>query len=238
MPNSETSDDSAVEKLRGMVEASGGSRAWIGISSAELRYRVTGRAGVQRERLMLDDWSSDRVRYRRALVGMKGRPMDHDGKALLVVQRAKDGRKEIDIPEFDQARVLVDHLPAPAAQVILRNPAYIVKTGTYCAAEKICLNIYRRPEPQAPFRDEQQWILDASTHLPERIMVLLPSVLRPQDQIWKTVFFGGYRSEEGVMLPHSISAGLPGGGTHGQELIAVKFSCGFDVNAFDREVNQ
>ncbi len=236
---STSSDAAAKAALQQMVTASGGSQVWGTLGSSILRYRITGSSNTQpADRLMLDDWSSDKTRYRRGYQGMTGHPVEHNGRADLHVVSPKDKKKTITIQEFDQARVLASHIPAAAALVILRNSAYIAKTRPECPAQKVCVTIYRRAAPKDPFQCEEQWTLDVTTHLPEEVSLLLPSVLPDARRAWKSTLFYDYRSEQGVQLPHRIVFRIQGlEGPH-QELVSARFSTGFDTAVFDQEMGK
>ncbi len=239
LSSSSTSDETAKTMLRQVITASGGFQLWNTTGSSMLRYRSAGASEAQQpDRLMLDDWSSDKVRYLRGHVGMTGHPIEHDGKTSLSVVSSKDKKKIVTIPEFDQARVLASHLPAAAALVILRSPIYIAKTSTGCEPGRACLAVYRRLASQSDFRREQQWVLDMNTHLPIAIRLLLPDVLRGNFEVWKTVSFSDYRLEQGLQLPHLLATGILGQNGPAQKLLDAKFSVGFDTASFNQEVGK
>ena len=125
---------------------------------------------------MLDNWSTDATVYRRGAIGSKSAPHDHNGQDSF---RPSDTGKAGTIAEFDQARVLAGSLPAAAAEIILRRTSsYIAKdaTGTRCTTTLMCVDIYRKSKPNAPFIREEEWLISRETGLPTIVDLILPNL--------------------------------------------------------------
>jgi hypothetical protein len=235
LSSNSTSDQAAIQILRKVIEASGGMSAWNNLRSAKVRVAVTSADVPQpHELLMLDDWSSDSVMYRRGVMGAKKAPIDHSAKAAFTVA---DGKKERQVPEFDQARILVGHMPAAAAEVILRKNSYVVKQvdAAECKSGRLCIDIYRQSSPKAPFVREQEWVILQATSLPDKVSVLLPTLIG-HSEIWKETLFKQMTLQNGLTIPGEVELRLPGGRTQTHTLVSFTPNTEFNAAAFDQEL--
>lgn len=238
LPPTSASDPAATDALARAIEASGGRAAWRLIHSAQLRIKVTTAGSAQsRNVLMLDDWTSNVVLYRRGTIGANKAPMDHSGQANLVVT-SRDGKTR-QLPEFDQARVLAGSLPSAAAHIILRNPSYLVKQDAdpKCGSQTICIDVYRQPAANAPFIREEEWTISASTSLPLTIVLFLPNLIghRP---VLESFHFDQMMTQNGLTIPATVELTSPGGGIQVRTLVSFSPNVPFDKAVFDKELSQ
>jgi|GEM_PF-3513791 len=241
------SDLAATQALQNVISRSGGRSAWSAMHIVKCRYRIVGTTGRHPDLLMLDDWTTTIVRYRRGEAGSGRQPRDHDGNPSL---RSPSDPTSPKIPEFDQARVLADHLPAAAASTIIGSGSYIVKSipQTLCIPANTCLAVYRRLHERMALK-EQEWTISDSTGLPTSILLRLPSVSMnpPQGTIvpaspmhhpltWERVRFDTYDIQGDVTVPGLIAISFPGGSGQLRKLVSARASQVFDKAAFDAEV--
>ncbi len=237
LPSSATSDSVATQALHSVIQASGGMKAWRETRSAKIRLTITALGSTQsHESLMLDDWSSDSPRYRRGTVGSNRTPKEHSGQATFI---ASQGEQKRAVPEFDQARVLAGSLPAAAAEIILRNPAYIAvqASGARCTSDSLCVDIYRQTASKSPLIREEEWIISQSTGLPTVIDIILPNLagVRP---IFEEFKFDQWTNEHGVQIPSKIEMRHPSGATQVRTVVSFQPSAGFDTASFDKELSR
>jgi len=237
LPQTATSDPAAVSALEKVIEASGGRQAWGAIHSAKVRLTVTSAGDKEsHDVVMLDDWSSDIVRYRRGTVGASRKPKDHDGQTTLSVLRAgKIGQ----LHEFDQAHVLAGNLPAAAASIILRRPSYIAKeaNGAKCAPPAFCVDIYFRSTDQGPFVRQEEWTLSDTSNLPLRIDLFLPNLMG-STPIIEEFQFDSMMRQAGLVIPNRIEMRPPGGGTQIRDVLRFEPNVAFDKDSFDQELSR
>jgi hypothetical protein len=238
LPPTATSDPAAVGLLERVIESSGGKPAWRTLHSAKIRLTVTSAGPIPyRDVLMLDDWSSDAVLYRRGTVGSKRAPTDHSGQAALTTI-SREGKTR-QIPEFDQARVLAGSLPAAAAGIILRRTIYIVKQelGPRCTTGSLCVDIYRQQRPQEPFVREEEWVISQSSGLPTEVDLLLPN-LTGHRPIFEEFQFDQMMTQSGLQIPSKIELRPPGGGVQIRTVVSFTPNAAFDKTSFDQELSQ
>ncbi len=132
------SDPAAIQAMQNVMAQSGGAAAWQNLRSAKEVFSIV-RPPEEKSRvqLLLDDWSLDTARYRRAVKGQTTPPPDHNGVASFPV---KVGNSQRTLPEFDQARTLVRRLPAASAEIMLRRREYILRINKWerCESGSIC----------------------------------------------------------------------------------------------------
>ncbi len=157
LPKDATSDPAAIAMMQNALAASGGLQAWRALRKAKSQYSSPGPKGKTISVLLLDDWTSSSVRYRRGVRGSNVSPVDHDGHTTFAVGAA--GKHPQQVPEFDQARVLADHLPSAAIEVMLRSKSYLFKpiNDRQCSVGNVCAKVYRQAIEDGPFLDEQEW---------------------------------------------------------------------------------
>lgn len=226
-----TSDATAVSAFEELIDASGGRDVWSSIHDAVLRQRVGDPAGKTAERLYMDDWSLDKARYRRSSIGDGRKPKDHDGRDHYTV-KTEYGEKII--PEFDRAHLIAGTLPAGAATVILSSKEYIVRlgTGSRCGRDTRCVNVYLRVGNI--FVRRQEWILSNATHLPEKVDLVLPSLLGNSTPV-QEFSFQSFETHHKVIVPSLSTVSIASGRPVRMALVRVEFNRGFDKQAFDKE---
>ena len=232
-----TSDQPAINLMRNVVAASGGLHAWSQVRSAKALYTSVDSHNAPHRSLLLDDWSSTNVRYCRGHEGSNVTRLHHDGRSSFNTSVNGKARQ---VPEFDQARILAHHIPAAAAEVILRTSSYLLKTvpNSECAQGYSCVDVYRRLSPHGPYLKEQEWELSSSSGLPDTIKLRLPDVLRGTKEIWESLSLRDYANKSSILVPHTIIAHMPGGSTQTRRLASINFGVPFDMQAFDKEVAQ
>ncbi|WP_213807876.1 hypothetical protein [Granulicella sp. dw_53] len=237
LPPSEKSDPEAIKVAQRAVEASGGMEAWDAVHAAKSRMSMSiwGKSNPA-YLLMLDDWSTSMPRYRRGVVGTTIAPRNHDGQEDTDTTKHSMNVSQ----EFDQVRLLADHIPAAALQIALRRSEYILKLSTDndCNERYRCFDVYRRLAGEGPYLREQHWILIPSTGLPDAVQ-LLPSNLHHQNNnIWEEVSYLGYTNSDGLLVPSQIAISF--GNHHKQvlSLVAIAMDAAFDTQQFDQELKK
>jgi hypothetical protein len=161
--------------------------------------------------------------------------VDHDSHAKFTV-----GTEEhrLEVPEFDQARVLADHLPSAAIEVMLRSNDYIFKQipADHCSRGNTCAAVYRQSVSNGPFQKEQEWDFSTSTGLPVAVKLLLPDALRNTAEVWEQISFGDYAPNSNCLIPQVLNVALPGGRSQTRHLDFIQQAVPFDVQAFDQEL--
>jgi hypothetical protein len=230
------SDPAAVQIFRSVLQQSGGIDTWKGIRSMEIRvsFVVPGKPNPV-NLLMLDDWSTKATIYRRGFVGLTTTPRDHNGAPAFNTKKNGTGKT---VQEFDQARVLADHVPAAAIEVILRRPDYVVKQSDSdkCPNAQQCLDVYRQNIPNGPFVKEQHWIISTSNGLPTKVKLRLPSLLQPSREIWEEVSYNNYAPNNGLTVPTDVEINMGAGMRQRSHLEAMTPGVVFDAKHFDQEL--
>ena len=167
--------------------------------------------------------------------GQPTNPIDHNGGQTFV---AKVGTAQYMVQEFDQARTLVSHLPAAAAEVMLRRREYILKISVSrrCDSGNICVDVFRTWGSNVPPFPEQQWTIDASTGLPVTVRFVLPRVGNDLRSQWEDVRFLRYAAERELVIPVATEFTKPSGTKEAWTFVSLKENCGFDPASFDQEV--
>jgi hypothetical protein len=224
--------------MQNVMVQSGGEAAWRGIRSAEETFTVK-RLGDKssRVRLVLNDWSLDAARYRNGVQGQVDTPTDHNGDQTFV---AKLGNAQFTVQEFDQARALVGHLPAAAAEVMLRRKEYALKISTSrrCDSANICVDVFHIRAPNMPLIPEQLWTIAVSNGLPVSVQLALPRVGNAPPNQWEEVRYVGYAAENGLVIPVATEHIKASGSKETWTFVSIKENCGFDTAKFDKEVAQ
>jgi hypothetical protein len=236
LPPTATSDPSAIQLLKNVVEASGGESVWSGIHSSKMRVNlsVPGRTDT-RDFLYLDDWTAPgTIKYRRGAIGSGRVPVDHTGTTTFTVKR---GDKVRTVPEFDQARLLVGNLPAAAAEIIIQNSSYVAKQlpSGRCRKNQTCIEVYRQANAQSLFVREQEWAFSGSDSLPSMVDLRLPNLLG-RNEIWQEFRFGQTTQVNGLTVPSVVELHNPGGGKQIRKLVSFHPNATFDTAAFDQEL--
>ncbi len=237
LPTTAKSDPNMVLALRQFIDNSGGIRRWDNIKSAELRVTMMALGSKEaHDAILLDDWSSNVVRYRRAVIGMKRPPIDHDGAHQLEMQNT--GRPRY-FREFDQARLLAGSLPAAAAEIILKNSSYIVQRDktSLCPLGYLCANIFRKANTGYPFVREEEWFFDPESGMPKAIDLVLPN-LSGQRPVMEEFQFVHMTTQDGLLIPEHVRLIPPGGGIQSRTLVFLKSNVPFDKRAFDEEIEK
>ena len=228
------SDPSAVEMLKLLLDQGGGRKAWSGIHSAKFKADVSmsGVSGT-RSSLLVDDWSSRETKYRRKFEGRSEQPIEHNGTRTFAVRKGKDVKR---VPEFDQARVLLSHMPLAAAEILLRRPEYRVSLPKYrrCSSDSSCFDVYRAIGNSSVSLREQEWTISNSTHLPTVIRYILPNTGGGLMQ-WKEIDFTQFASVNGLSVPTDIDIKLPGGLKQHWHYSLLGTNVAFDAQVFDGE---
>jgi hypothetical protein len=229
------SDVAAVQALRNVVLQSGGEAAWGGLtSSKEFFSMVSPSDPTPKTTAFLDDWSLPTTRYRRKTNGQKAPPVDHNGTSTFSV-RINGGWKGA--PELDQPRALMSHLPVVAAQILLRDPQYVLKLSKseMCAADMVCVEVYRMAGSMFLPHPEELWTISSATGLPVRVRYRTPTVI--PGETWSQASFLKYSQEGDLILPTSIVTSLAGP-QQAWTFVSLQKNPGFDTAAFDNEVGK
>jgi hypothetical protein len=235
IPPSMESEQAAVETLKAVLDHAGGRKAWAGVHSVKLKADVSmsGVTGTHRA-LFLDDWATKDTRYRRRFEGRNEVPREHDGGKSFPLQK-KGAVKHV--PEFDQARVLLSHLPFASAEIMLRRSEYKIVTPKYrrCPADSLCFDIYQTVSAGGAAMRQQEWTISKASYMPTVIRYILTNsgtgLLK-----WKEIDFGQFSTLNGFSVPVDIDTGLPGGIKQHWHFSAVELNAAFDKKAFDNEV--
>jgi len=189
---------------------------------------------------MLDDWTSGTTKYRRGIVGSSGKPKDHNGASSLDIRDPKGEVLKRTVPEFDQGRVLADHLPAAAADVIIRSHDYIVKSiqSDQCLSQNNCIAVYRSSIDKGPYTLEQIWTITNTSGLPSVIKLRLPDVMRGTRTFWKTIAYSDYKNVNNVFVPATLNVSMPMGVAQTRTLVSIQPDVAFDTHNFDQEIGQ
>jgi hypothetical protein len=236
LPSTASSDVTATNILNAMLEASGGKARWANVHSATLKVRYGNNApGGSKERLFMDDWSSQTTRYRRSALGGRTTPKDHEGRKRYAVHTQYGNRV---LPEFDQAHLIAGNLPAAAATIILSNPQYIAKIANDkdCSADSVCIDVYLKEGKL--YRRQEKWKLSKATHLPETIDLLLHSLFSGGRNPVEEFTFSTYGTREGLLVPTSGSISMPGGPPIETTLVRCDLGRLYDKAKFDAEALQ
>jgi type II secretory pathway pseudopilin PulG len=230
------SDSAAIQALQNVIAQSGGQAAWGGLTSAQESFSVAGPTGqAAKMTLLLDDWSLATTRYRRKTQGQKDAPIDHNGTPTFSVSMGGTLRTA---PEFDQPRVLMGHLPAAAAEILLQRPEYVLKISTSqaCAVGSVCVEVYRVSNPKLPPVPEELWTITSATGLPSKVSYRAV-VFSPLHDTWSQASFLKYAQEGNLVVPTSIETSFLG---RQQMLtfVSLEQNPGFDPAKFDNEVGQ
>jgi hypothetical protein len=227
------SDQAAVQAMRNVIVQSGGVAAWQQIRSAKEAFSVLSPGEkTPQVALFLDDWSLATTRYRRRMRGQTNPPGDHNGDPTYPTDM---GSTHVMTPEFDQARVLLNKLPAAAAEVMLRRPEYVLQVSkSPCEAGMICIDVFRILNSTMQLLPEQQWKINATSGLPASIRYWVPSIGASPGRLLKEVHFLQYATEDGLVLPVSIMTKF-GSLLQAWNFISFKSNPGFDTSKFDRE---
>jgi hypothetical protein len=232
------SDPTAIQTMQAALQQSGGIYKWRGIHSAEMRVTIPPHGkSAPVTLLLLDDWSTLNTKYRRGFVGKTKTPKDHNGAASF---NSKADGTGMTVPEFDQARVLADHLPAAAIEVILRRPEYVVKQSApgKCPAESLCVDVYRQSYPQGPFVKEQEWIISTASGLPASVQYRLPNLLHSGIETWGKITYKAYSTSSGLQVPSDVEIDIGSGMKMESQLQSLNLNVPFDTKHFDQEIAQ
>jgi len=234
LPQNATSDSSAVAAMQAVLKRLGGASAWTTIRSAETHATIFSLDGKKSVPLyLLDDWSTDVTKFRRRLPASSQKPVDHIGTPARMVH-TPNGDKAM--PEFDQARVLLEHLPGAAIEIMLRKPEYIFKSGSNgrCGPSEQCVDVYRKGQNGLIVK-EQEWTISAATDLPSCVRYTSPNILGPSTQTWQRIDFDGFRSVGNVVVPSQVDLGAPNGSHARLSYRVPTFNLQYDTSAFDAE---
>lgn len=237
LPPTVASDPQATTAMRSALDRLGGVAAWRQIRSAETHATVSTLDGSKSTELyMLDDWSVAGTRFRRRSPVLTGPPRDHNGAPVVVVHTARGDKA---MPEFDQARVLLDHLPGAAIEIMLRRPEYIFRPsiGRLCGKGQQCIDVYRKP-PAGPTLKEQEWTISASTGLPETVRYAVQNLANSSAQIWEEIDYQDFQTVDGVVVPSVVDIALPMGLGQKFSFQTPTFNQPFNTAAFDSETIQ
>ncbi len=229
------SDPAAIQAMQNVMAQSGGTAAWTGMRSAEEAFSVLGtNETTPHVILLLDDWSQETTRYRRKVQGQSSPPSDHNGAPTYL---ATLGGRQVTVPEFDQARVLVGQLPAAAAEVMLRRSEYVLKISIVqkCKESDICVDVYRTHGPALPPIPDQQWKISQATGLPSTVRYQETTIGQVPGPVWKEVYFLQYAAEDGTVVPVSIGTNFRGQ-RQTWTFVSLEKNPGFDISQFDSEV--
>jgi hypothetical protein len=153
------------------------------------------------------------------------------------VVHTKSGDKII--PEFDQARVLIAHLPGASIEILLRRPEYVLKISAagHCGADQQCVEVYRTPKVGPTFK-EQEWSISTATGLPTVVRYTIQNVNNPSKSIWEEVDYKTFQTVQGVMVSSQVEMGFPGGRRQTFSYSAPTLNQPFNTGAFDSEAIQ
>jgi hypothetical protein len=236
LSSSSISDEGARRLVLQVVTNSGGLQAWRSVRSARTDFAEPSPQGAPKRHMMMDDWSTDTVRYSRAFGGDQSSAVNRDG---IPSYKVADKHGQHTLPEYDQARILVDHLPAAAAEIMLRHAEYIFKnvdTGQ-CPEGFSCIDVYRQPQTNAAFVREQEWVVSNTTTMPVTIFINLPNPMNQATQ-WKRVDFDNFTTIGSLTVPNSISTSYPGGMRHRRTLTSLRINAPYDKVSFNVEVGR
>jgi hypothetical protein len=237
-PVPQQSDPAAIQAMENVLVQSGGIAAWRGVSSAKESFSVLQADDTSSHiMLLLDDWSLESTRYRRAVQGQKRSPEDHNG-ATTFKFRAGTTRL-MTAPEFDQATTLVGRLPAAAAEVMLRRPEYVLKISQSqkCRSGDICIDVFRKSGSALPASPEQQWKISSNTGLPTSIRYRTASIGPATTPSWREITFVKFATENGLVVPVTIAM-VGGGKLQAWTFVSLNVNPGFDTARFDQEATQ
>ena len=232
LPQTATSDPQAISIMQSTLAHLGGVEEWRGIRSAETHVTVTRPDGTSPKKLyMLDDWSTDNTRFRRRSPAFTGAPVDHNGSGMRVIHSPKGMTA---VPEFDQARVLLQHLPGASLEIILRKPEYLVKSAKnrFCASSSQCVDVYRK-NPHGPTLKEQEWTISTETGLPMSVRYAGLSLMSSSMQVWEKIDFGTFQKSGNVLVPGDAMLGTPNGHSAKFTFDPPAFNQPYDTKKFD-----
>jgi hypothetical protein len=224
--------------MQAALQQLGGVSIWRGIHSAEMRLTIPSHSqSAPATLLLLDDWSATTTKYRRGFVGKTKTPKNHNGASSFNTKADGTG---MTVPEFDQARVLADHIPAAAIEVILRRPEYVVRQGDSrkCPSESQCVDVYRQRDPQGPYSKEQEWTISTASGLPSSVQYLLPNLLHSGIELWGKITYKAYSTKNGLMVPSDVEIDMGSGMIMESQLQSLNLNVPFDTNHFDQESAQ
>jgi len=234
-----TSDDAAVTAMQNVLARSGGAAAWEGTKSARETFNIKAASGADGEvaQHFLDDWSTEVTRYRRIRSNAGVAPEDHNGSPSF---SASIGGRQVPIPEFDQARVVADRLPAAAAQIMLGNHNYVLKIARSrpCDSGSICVDVFEKQRFGPSSAPEQQWTISTSTGLPTSVAIAGFVIGPAQASHWRVVHYLQYENRQNLTLPVSLRVDGPTGRTTAWTLVSFTPNSGFDTMKFDQEVTR
>lgn len=233
-PSGMQSDPASVKILESVLQHAGGRTAWAQIHSMEL-YADVSMSGVSgsHKALLLDDWSTTDTKYRRRFEGRSGAAKDHNGISYFAAQMRGATKR---VPEFDQSRVLLTHVPFAAAEIMLRRTEYKILPPRFprCAADTLCFDVYRTIAPTGYGLREQEWTISKATNMPTKIRLIQPNsgtgIMK-----WKEIDYGQFESQAGLSMPTDEDVILPGGIKQHWHYSGAKPNATFDTKAFDRE---
>jgi hypothetical protein len=235
------SDPTAIQAIRNVIAQSGGTAAWGGIRSAEEKFSVSvTRLGTTSSKtmLLLNDWSTGATRYRTSVQGERNSQPVHDGAPKFTMTNM-EGRT-VDLPELDQARMLIGRLPAAAADVMLRRPEYVLKISKMqrCDGGSICVDIFRNSGSGTPVIPEQEWKISSATGLPVSVRGQVINALADGRLLWKEIRFVQYGVQEGLTIPTKIEVSPAAGLEETWIFVTLKLNPGFDPALLDQEAMQ
>ena len=231
---SASNDPDAVAAFNSVIDRLGGREAWTNIRSAETHAIASNPDGQNSHAFyMLDDWSTESTRFRRRSPTFTGLPINHNGQAFRVIHTQNTNKV---LPEFDQARVLLGHLPGASIEIMLRKPEYIFKNGSNwrCRQTEQCVDIYRKGYDGTTIK-EQEWTISKVTHLPVRVRYNGQSFVNSSSQIWQEIDYTSFHVTGGVVVPNEIELGSPNGSREKLLCKVPVFNQPFDTQKFDAE---
>jgi hypothetical protein len=237
--SSSQSDPAAIQAMQAVMAQSGGAAAWGGIRSVEEKFTVASAGGApSKTMLLLNDWSTNATRYRTAVQGRRNDQPDHNGDATFKTKIWTGNT--VAVAEFDQARPLVSRLPAAAADVMLRNPEYILKISKLqkCESGSICIDVFRNAGSGMALIPEQQWKISSSTGLPVSIRSQVINAATSSNLVWKEVRYLQYGTQDGVTIPLEFEVFPFASPKETWTFVSLKLNPGFNPAALDQEAAQ
>ena len=230
-----TSDPVTLSNMHKALDAMGGEQVWSTQHAASSHASVTDlQKNTKHELYMIDDWSTDEVRYRRRIPGGNQPTTEHAGGKSWTVTRSGIERK---VPEFDQASTLVLHLPGAAAMILINhNKEYILRNSPsrLCTTDNLCIDVYRRSD-SGVIMLIQRWELSQSTYLPTTISIRLHGPNVSARPMWETVTYNKYLTSGSIINPTELEVVYPNHAVRSFVLESPVFKEKYDTAIFDQE---
>jgi hypothetical protein len=202
----ETRDPAAIAALNKALDISGGRKAWGAIHGTKVRGELTahlmGKSGstvVTNSVVWLDDWSTGHVRYNKITTNSEGvaHTLKHNNSSTF---SAHNGKKTILASRFDDASILVTHLPGAAMLRILSDDQYsIVSNQKFSDPNHTQVTVSR-----SIGSIRQIWYFSKVTGQVDAVRFTLPDLLNEGHKSWETVIYKHYRADGALSVPEDV----------------------------------